>query len=90
FEAQFDYVQVMGIAKVGFQGEPFDKRALYLVERLRQRYPELPLQVDGAVTLENIALLVKAGANRLVVGHDIWDSSDPLEEIKKLKAEANR
>ena len=39
FDAQFDFVQVMGIEREGRQGEPFDpdKKALYLVERLRAR-----------------------------------------------------
>jgi ribulose-phosphate 3-epimerase len=90
FEAQFDYVQVMGIAKVGYQGEPFDKRALYLVERLRARYPDLPLQVDGGVTLENAHQLAKAGATRLVVGSAIFKADDPLAAIVALKTEANR
>ena len=90
FEAQYDYVQVMGIARIGRQGEPFDKRALYLLERLHARYPKLPLQIDGSVTLEHAYALAKAGATRLVVGHDIWNADDPLDEIKKLQAEANR
>jgi ribulose-phosphate 3-epimerase len=80
----------MGIAKIGHQGEPFDKRAMYLLERLRQRYPNLALQVDGGVTMENAYDLVKAGATRIIVGHDIWDAEDPIEEIKKLQVEANK
>ena len=90
FEAQFDYVQVMGIAKVGYQGEPFDKRALYLLERLRQRYPELPLQVDGGVTLKNAYALAKAGATRLVAGSAVFTADDPLAAIAALTIEANR
>ena len=90
FEAQFDYVQVMGIAKVGFQGQPFDVHALHLLERLRLRYPSLPLQIDGGVTLENAHQLAKVGATGLVVGSAIFTSNKPLEEIKKLQAEANR
>ena len=62
FEAQFDFVQVMGIDREGRQGEPFDKKALYLVERLRSRYPKLPIQVDGGVSLQNARELVAAGA----------------------------
>lgn len=90
FEAQFDFVQVMGIERVGFQGEPFDKHAIYLIERLRSRYPELIIQVDGGVSMENANMLAKAGASRLVVGHDIFEADDPVQEIAKLRAEANR
>lgn len=78
FEAQFDFVQVMGIDREGRQGEPFDKRALYLVERLRARYPKLPIQVDGGVTKENARELVAAGATGLVVGSAIVKADDPL------------
>ena len=78
FESQFDFVQVMGIDREGKQGEPFDKRALYLVERLRARYPKLPIQVDGGVSLQNARELVAAGASRLVVGSAIVKAEDPL------------
>ena len=90
FEAQFDYVQVMGIAKVGFQGQPFDVHALHLLERLRLRYPTLPLQVDGGVTIENAHQIVKAGATKLVVGSAIFKADDPIAAIKEIQAEANR
>jgi ribulose-phosphate 3-epimerase len=90
FDAYIDFVQVMGIARVGFQGEPFEKRALYLLERLRRRYPALELQVDGAVDLDNAHALVEAGATRLIVGHAIFEADDPKAEIEKLTAEANR
>ncbi|MDO8548184.1 MAG: hypothetical protein Q7R71_00730 [bacterium] len=90
FEAQFDFVQVMGIARVGFQGEPFDKHAIYLVERMRRRYPELVIQVDGGVSRDNANALAKAGANRLVVGSTIFTQDDPVRAIAELREEANR
>lgn len=90
FEAQFDFIQVMGIERVGFQDEPFDRHAVYLVERMRRRYPELIIQVDGGVSMDNANALAKAGASRLVVGHDIFEADDPVQEIAKLRAEANR
>lgn len=90
FEAQFDFVQVMGIEHEGRQGEPFDKRALYLVERLRRRYPYLPIQVDGGVSMENANALAKAGANRLVAGSAIFKAKDPAAAFQALYDEANR
>ncbi len=90
FEAQFDFVQVMGINKVGYQGETFDRHAIYLVERLRKRYPELPIQVDGGVNLENMRELITAGATRLVVGSAIFGKDDPIAAIAELRAEANK
>src|SRR3989338_1609797 len=86
FESQFDFVQVMGIDREGRQGEPFDIKALYLVERLRARYPDLPLQVDGGVTLENARALAAAGANRLVGGHAIVKAPDPAAAYQEFAA----
>lgn len=82
-----DFVQVMGIARVGFQGSAFDPRALELVKNLRSAYPNLSIQVDGGVKLENARAIAQAGANRLVVGSAIFGSIDPHEAIKKLKSE---
>ena len=89
FEAQYDYLQVMGIANIGRQGEPFDVRALHLLERLHTRYPDLPLQVDGGVNAEIIPALVKAGASFLVAGSAVFGQSDPSLAVSKLDNIAN-
>lgn len=89
FESQFDFVQVMGIDREGRQGEPFDIKAVYLVERLRVRYPHLPIQVDGGVTLENARSLISAGANRLIVGHAIIKADDPVAVYQEFVDIAN-
>ena len=89
FESQFDFVQVMGIDREGRQGEPFDIKAVYLVERLRSRYPHLPVQVDGGVTAENARRLVSAGAHRLVVGRAIVKADDPAAAYQEFVALVN-
>ena len=89
FEAQYDYVQVMGIATIGRQGEPFDVRALHLLERLHARYPDLPLQIDGGVKAENIPQLVKAGATFLIAGSAVFGADDPASAVKELEKIAN-
>ncbi len=68
FKGLYDYVQVMGIARVGFQGQPFDVRALDTVANLRAVYPNLFIQVDGGVKPDNFKKVLDAGANRIVVG----------------------
>lgn len=89
FEAQYDYVQVMGIATLGHQGEPFDQRALHLLERLHARYPDLSLQVDGGVNAKTIPPLVKAGARFLIAGSAVFGQDDPASAVKALERIAN-
>ena len=90
FDTLYDYVQVMGIEHEGFQGQSFDHHAIPLIERLRRRYPDLLIQVDGAVKIENAYALAQAGANRLIVGSGLFKADDPLRAFADMKAEANR
>ncbi len=89
FVGLYDFVQVMGIDREGFQGEPFDEKALALVAALCATYPEVPIQVDGAVTPENAGALMRAGAAALVVGHAIFRADDPKKEYRALYTSIN-
>ena len=80
-----DFVQCMGIAHDGKQGEPFDERVLAHISGLRAIYPELIISVDGSVNEKTAPLLVQAGANRLVVGSALMASLDVRETIKQLE-----
>jgi ribulose-phosphate 3-epimerase len=70
--SHLDYVQVMGIATVGKQAQPFDARVLPKLRALKKKYPRLPVQVDGGVSLETAPALLAAGASRLIVGSALW------------------
>jgi len=89
FDTLYDYVQVMGIDHEGFQGEPFEPHSVALIERLRKRYPELTIQVDGGVSLKTARQLVQAGANRLIAGSAIFTADNAEEAYKALYTEAN-
>lgn len=78
-------VQCMGIAKIGYQGQPFDERVLSNLKMLRARYPNLPLGVDGAVTLETAPKLIEAGATRLASGSGIFAAPDIEKRIQEFK-----
>lgn len=79
----------MGIERVGFQGQMFDERALEVIKALRQKYPDVDIQVDGGVSLERVASLVRAGATRLIVGSAIFSSDDPQRAYKDISRAAN-
>lgn len=90
FENLYDYVQVMGIAHIGKQGEPPDPehREIALITQLRAQYPELLIQVDGAAAAHPREL-VEAGATRLIVGSAIVSADNPKSELQRLYNVAN-
>ncbi len=85
-----DVVQLMSIAKIGAQGQPFDERALSRVEELHARHPDLMVAVDGGISESNVELLVRAGANRLCVGSAISNASDKSAAYQTLYERAMR
>jgi ribulose-phosphate 3-epimerase len=85
FISYIDFVQCMGIAKIGYQGQPFDERVLTHINQLRVTHPNLIISVDGGVGFETAPLLKAAGANRLVSGSAIFTSADLGEAVRRLK-----
>lgn len=83
---QVDFVQIMGIAEIGKQGEPFDERTLSRVEGLRAMYPDIDIAVDGSVNSVTIPKLIAAGANRLAPGSSVIKASDPKVAYAELSA----
>ncbi len=80
-----DTIQCMGIANVGFQKQPFDPRVIDQVKKTKALYPDKSISVDGGVNMETAAVLTQAGADTLVVGSTIFQSTDPQGTIQELK-----
>lgn len=79
-----DFLHVMSVATIGAQGAAFDPRAIERVRLLHQDHPDLPIEVDGGVSRETIALLVQAGATRFAVGSAIAAAPDSTEAYAEL------
>lgn len=86
--AECDYVQFMGIASIGKQGEPFDTAVLPKISAFHRKYPAVQIQVDGGVSAERIPALMRAGVSRLVVGSALWNASSVKSEFEHLVNEA--
>jgi len=82
---QIEFVQFMGIASIGKQGEPFDERVLKTISTLRNTHPELIISADGGVNFDSAPLLIEAGVNRLVSGSAIGKSESIEEAIRRFK-----
>jgi ribulose-phosphate 3-epimerase len=80
-----DFIQCMGIEKVGFQGEPFDERVLEEIKNLKNKYPEVRISIDGGVNHNTAKLLVEAGADRLVIGSALLESDDLEKDYEKFR-----
>ena len=83
--AHLDTVQLMGIEKIGYQGQEFSERVVGRVRALRAKYPDVRIQVDGGVNLANAPALIAAGATGLVVGSGIWQAADPLAALAQFQ-----
>ena len=87
FKDKIQGIQLMGIDTIGFQHQPFDPKVVEKIKEVHAAYPELPISVDGGVSLDNGAALIEAGATRLVVGSAIFAADnyvDAVAEFKKL------
>ncbi len=82
---QIDYVQFMGIRRVGRQGQPFDETIYHTIERFRKAHPNMPVQVDGGVSLATAPKLLELGVSRLVIGSALWKAPDFNQALGQLK-----
>jgi pentose-5-phosphate-3-epimerase len=82
-----DFVQVMGIAHIGIQGQPFDTQTLDTVAYIHLTYPHLEIAVDGAVNRDTILKLKAVGVTRFAPGSAVVKSSDPVLSYKQLQSQ---
>jgi ribulose-phosphate 3-epimerase len=86
-----DYVLVMSV-NPGFGGQQFIPRSLEKVRRLDERRRErglnFQIEIDGGITVENVASAAKAGVNWVVVGSSVFHAPDPGEAFRELQQRA--
>jgi ribulose-phosphate 3-epimerase len=86
--ADLDLVLIMSV-NPGFGGQKFIPRTLAKVDELKAMAmkvnPELFIEVDGGVGMQNIDLLIDAGANVFVAGNAVFAAESPTEMIANMK-----
>lgn len=80
-----DYVQFMGIATIGKQGQPFDTRVVDKIASFRRAHPGVLVQIDGGASLKTAPALLGAGVDRLIVGSDLWEETDLAAELTRFQ-----
>lgn len=56
------------------------------VRFLRERFPDLHIEVDGGLAPDTIGAAAAAGANAIVAGSAIFGAADPGAVIGRLRA----
>jgi len=83
-----DYVLIMSV-NPGFGGQHFISRSLEKVRELDRRRQErrlpLPIEIDGGITLENVADAVRAGCDWIVTGSSIFHAPDPAAAVAEMR-----
>jgi ribulose-phosphate 3-epimerase len=79
-----DMVLVMTV-EPGFGGQKFQPEMMPKVRSLRQRYPDLDIQVDGGLAPATIDAAADAGANVIVAGSAVFGAPDPAAAIAALR-----
>lgn len=74
----------------GFGGQKFMASELPKVRALRDRYPELNIEVDGGLGPATIDQAAEAGANVIVAGSAVFGAKDPAEVIRALRDAVQR
>ncbi len=83
-----DYVLLMSV-NPGFSGQSFIERSLdrlTALKELRDRInPNCLIEIDGGIKENNVAEVVRAGADVVVVGSGIFSAQDVEAQTRKLK-----
>jgi len=80
-----DMVLIMTV-EPGFGGQRFMPEQMAKVRWLRERYPDLNIEVDGGIKTDTVATAADAGANVIVAGSAVFEAQDPAEVIHALRA----
>ena len=86
-----DQVLVMSV-NPGFGGQKFIPNALLKIRDLARRRKELGrdfvIEIDGGVSLQNAAEIVRAGCDWLVAGSSIFHTDDPGATFQHMQRQA--
>ncbi|MFH1286733.1 MAG: hypothetical protein ABII02_03195 [Candidatus Magasanikbacteria bacterium] len=80
-----DTCMLMGV-KPGLQGQIFMPEVLEKAKIIKEKYPDLPLALDGGVSEETLPDIIKAGFDIVCPGSAIFGNDrEPRENVKRMK-----
>ncbi|KAJ3216451.1 hypothetical protein HK099_005853 [Clydaea vesicula] len=85
FAGKADMILIMTV-EPGFGGQSFMSSMLPKVKTLREKFPNLDIQVDGGLSNDNIDVATEAGANVIVAGTSIFSAPSPKDVISNFRS----
>jgi ribulose-phosphate 3-epimerase len=79
-----DFVLIMSV-NPGFGGQQFISSTLELSKSIHTLHPNLPIMMDGGITIDNSKNCINAGVSTLVVGNGLLKSNNYLNTIQRMK-----
>ncbi len=83
-----DFVLIMSV-NPGFGGQqfiPYSLQKMRTLDRMRrERGLEFKIEIDGGVTLDNLADVVRAGCDWVVAGSTVFRCADPAARVAEMQ-----
>lgn len=86
---KLDMVLIMTVTP-GFSGQSFMPDMMSKVRCLREKFPDLDIQVDGGLSPKTVDAAAEAGANVIVAASAIFGSDDQKGVIDTLRASVDK
>ena len=84
-----DMVLIMTV-EPGFGGQKFMPDMMPKVQKIRELYPNMNIQVDGGLSPSTIDVAARAGANVIVAGSSVYGSKDPAAAILAMRESVDK
>ena len=86
-----DFVDMALVMTVnpGFGGQKFIGECVDKIRYIRSKKPDLDIQVDGGINLENLSTVLEAGANIIVAGSSVFNTPSPEQTCKEFLKRGN-
>jgi len=81
--SDFDTIQIMGVTP-GKQGQKFQTKIIPKIKALRYKFPNINIEVDGAVNDKTFKIITRAGANIVCPGSYFQEAKNIKQVLNKL------